>query len=76
MQLRMNPSPKTPGKSGTTIADQPDNVKDNTVAATAHEPSPTSTYGPSTVGNSVPATPDDIDGKSSQPKLSPFLFDL
>ena len=64
MQLRMNLSPVTPNNSGATAPDQPGNARDNIVAAVAHDPSPASTYGPSTVGNSVPATPDEIDGES------------
>lgn len=71
----MSDNPTTPDKSGDTGRTSPAMAGvPHTEASAATkvsqievEPSPASTYGVSAVGNSVPATPQDIEGKFSFP---------
>lgn len=68
----MSDTPATPEKSGETgtmfhakvgVLHAEDNAATK-VSSTDHEPSPASTYGVSAIGNSVPATPQDVEGQS------------
>lgn len=69
----MSQSPTTPnkpsggaGKMAASSADMPA-VYSSVVRSSLHEPSPASTYGETTAGDSIPATPQDVEchGKSS-----------
>lgn len=68
----MPDNPTTPDKSGDTGGTSPaiagahrtEDSAATKVSQTEVEPSPASTYGVSAVGNSVPATPQDIEGQS------------
>lgn len=69
----MPDNPATPDKSGDTGGTssamvgvpRTDDSAATKVSQTEVEPSPASTYGVSAIGNSVPATPQDIEGQSS-----------